>query len=70
MQVHLKIGEFAKLSSVTVKTILYYHKIGLLGEPVRSPAGYRLYGLEETKHMLNHSTFVTKLLNCRINQQI
>lgn len=52
MQVHLKIGEFAKLSGVTVKTILYYHKIGLLAEPARSAGGYRLYGTDDLKQML------------------
>lgn len=48
----LKIGEFAKLSGVTIKTVLYYHKIGLLPEPARSAGGYRLYGLDELKQML------------------
>lgn len=51
MQAHLKIGEFARLTGVTAKTILHYHKIGLLAEPERSSAGYRLYGMNELKHM-------------------
>ncbi|WP_243157984.1 MerR family transcriptional regulator [Aminipila terrae] len=30
------ISDFAKLTKSTLKTILYYHKIGLLKEPKRS----------------------------------
>ena len=43
----LTIGEVAKLTGVTTKTVRHYHKIGLLPEPERSGAGYRLYGAEE-----------------------
>jgi DNA-binding transcriptional MerR regulator len=34
--------EFAALAGVTVRTLRYYDRIGLL-MPARSPAGYRLY---------------------------
>ncbi len=47
----LFIGEFAELTGVTVKTILHYHKVGLLDEPRRSPGGYRLYGAAHLNHM-------------------
>jgi DNA-binding transcriptional MerR regulator len=47
----LRISEFAKLTGSTLKTILYYHKIGLLQEAERSPGGYRLYGPEELTRM-------------------
>jgi DNA-binding transcriptional MerR regulator len=47
----IKISDFAKLTGSTLKTILYYHKIGLLQEPERSPGGYRLYGPEELTRM-------------------
>nr|WP_242871549.1 MerR family DNA-binding transcriptional regulator [Acetobacterium wieringae] len=36
----ITIGEFAKLTRCTSKTILYYHKIGLLQTPRRSTNGY------------------------------
>lgn len=52
LPVKLKIGEFAQLSGITVKTVLYYHKIGLLPEPLRSPGGYRLYGITDVKRIL------------------
>ena len=39
----LKIGEFAKRSGVTVKTLLHYDKIGLLNPSEKTEAGYRLY---------------------------
>jgi len=47
----LKIGDFAKLTGSTLKTITYYHKIGLLYEAKRSPGGYRLYGPAELARM-------------------
>jgi len=47
----LKIGEFAKLTGVTVKTVLHYHKIGLMAEAKRSSGGYRLYGPGELNRM-------------------
>lgn len=51
MEKQLKIGEFAKLTGVTVKTVLHYHKMGLLAEAKRSPGGYRLYGVAELNRM-------------------
>jgi len=47
----MKIGDFAKLTGSTLKTIIYYHKVGLLLEPERSPGGYRLYGPAELNSM-------------------
>ena len=47
----LKISDFAKLTGSTLKTIMYYHKIGLLPEPERSPGRYRLYGPAELTRM-------------------
>jgi len=51
LEKHLKIGEFAKLTGVTIKTVLHYHKIGLLAEVKRSAGGYRLYGPAELNRM-------------------
>lgn len=39
----MKIGEFAKRSGVTVKTLLHYDKIGLLKPSEKTESGYRLY---------------------------
>jgi len=39
----LKIGEFAKRSGGTVKTLLHYDKIGLLQPSLKTQAGYRIY---------------------------
>ena len=47
----IKISDFVKLTRSTLKTVLYYHKIGLLQEPKRSSSGYRLYGAEELARM-------------------
>lgn len=51
MDNRIKISDFVKLTGSTVKTVLYYHKIGLLQEPERSPGGYRLYGAAELSRM-------------------
>ncbi len=39
----MKIGEFAKRSGVTVKTLLHYDKIGLLKPSSKTECGYRIY---------------------------
>lgn len=39
----MKIGEFAKRSGVTVKTLLHYDKIGLLKPALKTDSGYRVY---------------------------
>jgi len=39
----LKIGEFAKISGVTIKTLLHYDKIGLLKPGEKTESGYRIY---------------------------
>lgn len=39
----MKIGEFAKRSGVTVKTLLHYDKIGLLKPSHKTDCGYRVY---------------------------
>ena len=39
----MKIGELSKQTDCKIETIRYYEKIGLLPEPSRSEAGYRIY---------------------------
>lgn len=51
MEKKIKISDFVQLTGSTLKTIMYYHKIGLLQEPERSPGGYRLYGPSELSRM-------------------
>lgn len=51
MENGLRIGDFAKLTGVTVKTVLHYHKVGLLAEVSRTANGYRLYGAAELNRM-------------------
>ncbi len=38
------VREVAKLAHTTVKTLHYYHKLGLLIPEQTTEAGYRLYG--------------------------
>ncbi|MGE5629164.1 MAG: MerR family transcriptional regulator [Solirubrobacterales bacterium] len=51
MKNRIKISDFVILTGSTLKTVMYYHKIGLLKEPERSPKGYRLYGTDELYRM-------------------
>lgn len=51
MNNRIRIGHFVQLTGSTLKTVLYYHKIGLLQEPERSEGGYRLYGSAELSRM-------------------
>lgn len=39
----MRIGELARRTGVTTKTIRYYESVGLLPEPDRTPSGYRDY---------------------------
>ncbi len=50
MKNQIKISDFVN-DWKHIKTILYYHKIGLLQEPERSQGGYRLYGAAELTRM-------------------
>ena len=47
MREQLHIGEVAALVGVSPKTIRYYHEVGLLAEPARTEAGYRLYTAQD-----------------------
>lgn len=40
---HLKINQIAAIAGITVRTLRYYDKIGLLVPSAKSDAGYRLY---------------------------
>ena len=43
MQPKIKIGELAKRTGFSTKTIRYYELLGLLAKPERTESGYRLY---------------------------
>jgi Cd(II)/Pb(II)-responsive transcriptional regulator len=47
----VKIGELAKQGGCDVETVRYYEKAGLLPEPARSDAGYRLYQFEHLERL-------------------
>lgn len=48
----LSIGEVAELTSLTPRTIRYYHEIGLVPEPGRDGSGNRAYRMEEITRLL------------------
>jgi DNA-binding transcriptional MerR regulator len=45
--VALKVGDLAKQTGVSVRTLHYYDEIGLLSPSQRTEAGYRLYGEQD-----------------------
>jgi len=47
MRTQLHIGEIAQLLGITPKAIRHYQKLGLLAEPERTEAGYRLYNAQD-----------------------
>lgn len=46
---HFNIGDAAKASGVTAKMIRHYESIGLIGEPRRTDAGYRVYQQQDVQ---------------------
>jgi Cd(II)/Pb(II)-responsive transcriptional regulator len=50
----MRIGELAEAIGISVETIRYYEKEGLLCKPARTAANYRVY----TRHHLEDLTFV------------
>ena len=52
MSATLKIGELAKRSGSTTKTIRYYELLGLLPEPQRADSGYRLYDDKDVERLV------------------
>jgi DNA-binding transcriptional MerR regulator len=44
---HYRTGEFARKASVTLRTLRYYDRVGLLSPAAHSEAGYRLYTDED-----------------------
>lgn len=47
----LKVGELAKRSGLTIRTLHHYDKIGLLRPSGRSEGGYRLYGRDDVARL-------------------
>ena len=47
----MKIGEMAKVTGLTAKTIRYYELHGLLEAPPRTESGYRLYGRDDLEQL-------------------
>ena len=48
---NMKIGDLAKRTDCKVQTVRYYEGKGLLAEPIRSDANYRLYGEEHVERL-------------------
>ena len=49
--VRLQIGELARRTGCNIDTIRYYEKVGMLVPPMRTEAGYRLYGDDDVRRL-------------------
>lgn len=47
----MRIGDLARQAGVDVQTVRYYEREGVLDEPVRSAAGYRIYDLQHLQRL-------------------
>ena len=47
----MKVGELARRSGVSVRTLHYYEEIGLLAPAEHTPTGHRLYAMEDVKRL-------------------
>ncbi|MFQ5514866.1 MAG: heavy metal-responsive transcriptional regulator [Myxococcota bacterium] len=47
----LRIGEVARRTGVSVETVRYYEREGLLDPPARRPSGYRIYTQEAVRRI-------------------
>ena len=43
----MRIGEIARLTGVSARSIRHYHRLGILDEPARTPGGYRQYDVAD-----------------------
>lgn len=47
----MRVGQLAGRLDLNAQTVRYYERIGLLPEPKRTEAGYRLYGEEDERRL-------------------
>ena len=47
----MQIGELAKQGGVSVQTVRYYERFGLLDKPARKPSLYRVYSEDDLKRL-------------------
>ncbi len=47
----LTIGKLAKKAGVTIDTVRFYERRGLINEPARTQSNYRIYPEEEVAHL-------------------
>ncbi|MEV0647569.1 MerR family transcriptional regulator [Phytomonospora sp. NPDC050363] len=56
MSSELTISQAAAFAGVTIKTVRHYHRLGLVGEPIRDSSGYRRYGSAELLRLVQVRT--------------
>ena len=56
------IGEFSKLTGVSVRTLHHYDKIGLLKPSEKTPNGFRIYAEKDYNSL--QEILVLKFLGC------
>ena len=48
----LRVGQLAKRTGLTVRTLHHYDELGIVSPQRRSAAGYRLYGEDDVARLL------------------
>jgi MerR family transcriptional regulator, mercuric resistance operon regulatory protein len=48
---HMAIGRLSKTTGISIETIRYYERVGLLPTPPRTDSGYRLYRADHLKRL-------------------
>ena len=61
----LKVGELAKRSGLTVRTLHHYDAIGLLTPSARADNGYRLYNREDVARQLMAGLAMSQIMHGR-----
>ncbi len=47
----MKVGELARRTGISIRTLHYYEEIGLLDPPRQATSGHRIYGVEEVARL-------------------
>jgi DNA-binding transcriptional MerR regulator len=51
MERHWKVGELARATGLTVRTLHHYDEVGLMRPAARTAAGHRLYSAEDVRRL-------------------
>ena len=62
----MRVGELARITGVSVRTLHHYGEVGLLPPPARNRAGHRVYGAQHVARL--QQILVLKQLGLGLSQ--